>query len=59
MSLSNIPFTEKKEKKMEFVRYKVGSGSGSSIPEIGSADPDPLFQKLDPRIRIHIKMKWI
>ena len=25
----------------------------------GSEDPDPLFPKADPRIRIHVKMRWI
>ena len=25
----------------------------------GSKDPDPLFPIVDPRIRIHVKMRWI
>ena len=25
----------------------------------GSEDPDPLFPNVDPRIRIHVKMRWI
>ena len=50
---------------------KSGSGStfskcGSEDPDPdpllwkgGSEDPDPLLPNVDPRIRIHIKMRWI
>ena len=47
----------------------LGSGSthskcGSQDPHPlfrkgGSEDPDPLFPNVDPRIRIHVKMRWI
>ena len=30
-------------------------GSGSTL----DPDPDPLFPNVDPRIRIHVKMRWI
>ena len=46
----NIFLTEKKGfEKMIFSRFE-------SDPEL---DPDPLFHKTDPRIRIQIKMKRI
>ena len=32
----------------------MGSKCGSEDP-----DPDPLLLNVDPRIRIHVKMRWI
>ena len=29
------------------------------IQKGGSEDLDPLFPNVDPRIRIHVKMRWI
>ena len=45
---------ELRRKILEFLRFEVGSGS--TIPGSGSADPDPLFPEVNPRIRINIKM---
>ena len=53
------------------IRIYVGPGSGSTLSKCGSEDPhpllrkgwsedpDPLFPNVDPRIWIHIKMRWI
>ena len=53
------------------IRIHFGPGSGSTFSKCGSEDPDPplrkggsedpdpLFPNVDPRIRIHLKMRWI
>ena len=57
------------------IRIHPGPGSGSTISKGGSEDPDPdplfpkggsedpdpdpLYPTVDPKIRIHVKMKWI
>ena len=59
------------------IRIHFGTGSGSTFSKCGSEDPDPdpllrkggsedpdpIFQNVDPRIRIririHVKMRWI
>ena len=53
------------------IRIHFGPGLGSTFSKCGSEDPDPLLRKggsedpdplfpnVDPRIRIHVKMRWI
>ena len=52
-------------------RLRIHFGSGSTFSKCGSEDPDPLLRKgksenpdplfpnVDPKIRIHVKMRWI
>ena len=49
--MSIISFTAKKirKKKIEFVRYYVESGTGSTITGSGSADPDLDQNEVDPK----------
>ena len=50
--MSIISFTEKIiRRKLEFVRFDVGSGvrSGSTFPGSGSADPDLHQNEADPK----------
>ena len=58
-NLSDMNFFMKNIKIGTLIRIHFGTGSGSTFSKCGfeDLDPDPLFPNVDPRIRIHVKMR--